>query len=53
MYNVKRTLTSRRTDEVNKERQVVFTLILFNRDNDFRNRERDRNRDYENDIISN
>ena len=53
MYNVKRTLTLRRTDKVNEERQKAFILILFNRDNDLRNRERDRDRNYENDIIFN
>ena len=52
MYSIKKTLTSRYIDEVNKEKQTTFILILSNRDDDLRNRERDRNRSHENDIIS-
>ena len=53
IYNVKRTLTLRRINEVNKERQVTFTLTFSNRNDDLRNRERDRDRNYESDTILN
>ena len=53
MYNVKKTLTLRRIDEVNKEKQTVSTLTFSDRDDDLYNRERDRDRDYESNTIFN